>query len=126
MTIIGLTIGDNDYADLMDRFARAVAEGEFDRPEPGRDPDASYAAYRRSRQLRHAMNKAGPLDDSLKAILRDAVLASWRALVRDRPDREYLEGRLEVTFPESVNAEWRNGEQYYVFPAANGNKTLNF
>lgn len=119
--IVGITIHDNDYHDLLAGFCRKLSTGELImEKEPHPDaPGAGdwYARYmdvtRRARPaLKNHTDQVGP---ETRKLITDSIQASWRWTVKNRPDKEYLQDRLEVTLLDGITDNWENGEQFYVF-----------
>lgn len=130
--IIGITIRDNDYHDLLAKFCHRLSAGELimekephpDAPEAG----AWYAHYMdvTRRALPALKNHTDMADPEVKKLITDAVQESWRWTIRNSPEKEYLQGRLEVTLLDSITDNWENGEQFYVFTTSYEDHVLCF
>ena len=122
--IIGLTIHDNDYNNLVTKFAEKIGAGYFILE----DPDGTPEWYTWERQTTRTCNEIIKLtrpssEDTAK--LRDVILRSWKAYVAPY-NNDYLTDRLEITFPATINTRWQNGEQFYVFPTSGTGRVLSF
>lgn len=130
--IIGLTIHDNDFQDVLANFAEQIGKGNFVMEEPPKgsisEQNEWYSwEWRTCQACRDIVQlvKLGD-DDTHKSFLIGVIQRSWKAFISGRDDAEYLSDRLEVTIPETIDTQWQNGEQFYVFPTSYQNHVLCF
>lgn len=130
--IIGLTIHDNDFQSLIKQFAQRIAGGELilEQPPKEDDPDASewyHWFINTDRTIRSAVKESNKTtSDTNKSLIKDTILRSWEYFIKNHKDRGYLSGKLEITFPDSIDDTWENGEQLYVFPTSYADNILCF
>lgn len=116
--IIGLSIHNNNYGELMKDFSKRIGRGEFVLEDPPTaQPSEWHAWFRKTQNECANAVKAEAPTDKQTALLKYVIERSWRAYVEPYHD-DCLTDRLEITFPDAIDAKWRNGEQFYVFPTS--------
>lgn len=124
--IIGLTIKNNDYSRLMTQFAKRIGNGDFIQENPPTTGPSEWHNWFRKTQTEccEAVKAENPTDKQ-KALLKYVIERSWRACVEQYNNAD-LADKMEITFPESIDTHWQNGEQYYIFPTSYEGHILRF
>lgn len=134
--IIKLTVRDNDFQTELTRFCKRIVDGEPVMPPEPSDELAkrewSQKWMERHRALRGKLGKPESelTPDEVRAVV-ETVTKSFNDFVDfhaslSRDTAEYLKRNFHCESVRSVTDEWRNGEDFFLFPSSYADKVLNF
>ena len=136
--ILRITVKDNDFQDILEKFCMYVAGGQHDPgPEPLRNTpeyDAWVRQYVKEHQayleaLRKTYRESTAEDRRFVCrIVRDTWigwLESYQTI--ERKTKAYLKENFECSVAANVTDKWHNSEVFYVFPTSGtARPVLNF
>lgn len=120
--IIKITVRDNDFTQILERFATKLFDRLYFGSEPKSDNiDEEIASYRAKEELRRLLNPniTEKLSQDEKAVIRAAVGTEWwkfvETLSKEEHTKEYLRKNFLVSISERFTERWENGESVYFF-----------
>lgn len=134
--IIKITVHDNDFQDVLTRFCKEIALGQPIMPPEPKDEIAKRAWNEDWMRMHRAMKgklgqpRAEVTEDEQKAVL-DTIRVSFGNFAAhharlSKKTAAYLKNQFECELVDSVTDEWRNGEDFFVFPSSYAGQILNF
>lgn len=116
--IIRITVDDNDFGELMEKFMSRL---EF---YPIKDSETYIEDSAKWHLMYHEQNYS----EDLKVFIVDTIKKAFEQHISslDVETQEYLLNCFECSFVETMNCKWQNGEVYYFLPKAQNTKWVNF
>lgn len=106
--IIRITLNDNDFDGTLSAFLDYISKRC-----PIKFTDDFDTYIQNETRWNQIFNGTLELTEGNKEFVRTNIIEAWRDFGNIRS--QYLIKNFEVSFVESVNGEWENGEVYYLF-----------
>ena len=115
--VIRITLKDNDFTDMLERFAKKIA---FGYPISEDENNDIHSILENKDKYNKALSlSSDDLTITEKNWIRDSIIYAWSQFVgKDSKDRDYLINNFECNLMSSMVGEWENGETVYVFPTS--------
>lgn len=120
--IIKITVKDNDFTQILERFATELFDRLYFGFEPKSDNiDEIVASYRAEKELQRLLNSniKEKLSQDEKAVIKANVVTEWwkfvETLNKEEHTKEYLRKNFLVSISERFTERWENGESVYFF-----------
>lgn len=124
--IIRMTVGDNDFTDIVESFASHMIFQDTCFPSD----ENIRKLYNDDKMFRNLWNEitngVGKLSDENAEIFLDIIKQKYACYIQRRLNdddieyQNYLLDNFKVNLQESITPHWENGEVVYVFVNAGG------
>lgn len=120
--IIKMTLNDNDFSEVIESFIQRLYYG-YPVRESG---NGDFFAMIKERKHFMELYNNDDFTEEEKEWFIEVITKAWNQHINNRTDKEYLQKNFVCKIVESITGKWENGEAFYFFPGAYGNKHINF